>query len=249
MADYDRHFYRYIAPGSLRSAKVVIPLLQELLPQTVTAVLDVGCGVGSWLAVWKQRGCRVTGVDGDYLPRKALLVDDDEFVAADLRSGLALGRRFDLVQCLEVAEHLPPAAAPGLVRDLCRHADLVLFSAAPPGQGGANHVNEQPYGYWRDHFQGQGFALYDVLRPRLAGQRRVAPWYRYNSFLYVREDALPELHRRWADYRVRPGDDPEDVSPILYRLRKTVLGKLPVGVVTALAGWKKNLSRARKVYR
>ena len=40
------------------------------------------------------------------------------------------------------------------VQNLVRHASgAILFSAAPPGQGGEFHVNEQPYEYWRGKFQ------------------------------------------------------------------------------------------------
>jgi hypothetical protein len=47
-----------------------------------------------------------------------------------------LDRRFDLVQSLEVAEHITPAASEAFVEDLARHAErFVLFSAAPPGKG------------------------------------------------------------------------------------------------------------------
>jgi hypothetical protein len=51
--------------------------------------------------------------------------------------------RFDLALCLEVAEHLPAAAGDSLVRRLASVGARILFSAAIPGQGGRNHVNEK----------------------------------------------------------------------------------------------------------
>ncbi len=102
MYEYDEQFYQYINEGSARSARVVVPALLEFLPQSVQSVLDVGCGAGAWLAVWKQQGCRVQGLDGDYVDRNSLLIEASEFVAQDLQSGFDLNEKFDIAQCLEV---------------------------------------------------------------------------------------------------------------------------------------------------
>lgn len=236
---YDADFYRYQGAGSLRSARLVVAALRQRLPLAVRSVVDLGCGAGGWLAAWKEQGCEVCGVDGDYVAREALLIGADEFRAHDLTRELALGRRFDLAQCLEVAEHLPPAAAPVLVASLCRHADLVLFSAAPPGQGGEHHVNERPYGYWRELFAAQGFAMHDPLRPGLLADARILPWYRYNTFLYVGERASAALREALADCRVAAGREPPDLAPWPYRLRRRVVALLPVAAATALAVAKK----------
>jgi 2-polyprenyl-3-methyl-5-hydroxy-6-metoxy-1,4-benzoquinol methylase len=78
----------------------------------------------------------ICGVHRDYVSRSQLLIPDELFRAADLARPLALGRRFDLVQSLEVAEHITPAASEAFVENLARHAErFVLFSAAPPGKG------------------------------------------------------------------------------------------------------------------
>ena len=142
MYTYDRQFYKYINRGSLDSAGQVVPLVQELIPG-LESVLDVGCGAGAWLSVWKSVGVQVTGLDGDYVDRECLLIDASEFRSADISSGFSLGDNYDLAQCLEVAEHLPEAAGRALVGSLCGHADVVLFSAAATGQGGVNRINEQ----------------------------------------------------------------------------------------------------------
>lgn len=60
----------------------------------------------------------------------------------DVGAPIELHRRFDLVLCLEVAEHLPASAADTLVRSLTGLGNVIAFSAAIPFQGGANHVNE-----------------------------------------------------------------------------------------------------------
>jgi SAM-dependent methyltransferase len=248
MYTYDDEFYRYINAGATRSAEVMIPLLRACVPHEITSVLDVGCGAGAWLSVWKQQACQVTGLDGEYVDSSRLLVDAAEFLTRDLRQPFSLERRFDLVQCLEVAEHLPAQRARGLVQDLCEHGDLVFFSAAPPGQGGENHINEQSYAYWRDLFAEQHYTMYDPLRRLLLDDDSVMPWYRYNSFLFANARQLPQCHAALASTRVDNGADPEDVAPAVYRMRKQLVRLLPVTLATGVAITKKTLFRwARRV--
>jgi hypothetical protein len=129
----------------------------------------------------------VLGVDGDYVDRASLRIAADKFVAADLREPLSLDRKFDLVQSLEVAEHIDGARADVFVESLTRHGDVVLFSAAIPGQGGNGHVNEQWPSYWIGKFADAGFTLYDAIRPRIWNDSRVEVWYRQNTLLFSRE--------------------------------------------------------------
>ena len=248
MYQYDSVFYDYISKGAIASAEVVLPLVGRHLP--VASVVDFGCGQGAWLSVWRQLGAeRVCGVDGDYVSSDALLIPADEFEPRDLSRPIDLGRRFDLVQCLEVAEHLPAAVADTLIGTLVAHGDLVLFSAAPPGQGGEHHINEQPYEYWRDRFSRHGYVLIDWLRPRLVSQHVVEPWYRYNIFLYVNAARLRSLPPELADCRVPDGVPIPDISPPLYRLRKAILRLLTPRAYTWLAILKKRFVVATRAAR
>src|SRR5256885_15969550 len=120
-----------------------------------------------------------------------MLIDAANLRAADLANPIDLGRRFDLVQSLEVAEHLPAVKAESFVDTLIAHGSLVLFSAALPGQGGENHVNEQPLDYWRDIFRSRGYLPVDYLRPLITGDPAIQSWYRYNILLYVEAGPPP----------------------------------------------------------
>ena len=243
MYRYDEYFYRYINTGALQSAEIMIPLVQASIPLPIRSVLDVGCGAGAWLSVWKKQPCSVIGVDGPYLEQSSLLLEPEEFLTRDLREDFNLQREFDLVQCLEVAEHLPPGRARGLVMNLCQHGDLVFFSAAPPGQGGENHVNEQPFAYWRDLFAERSYTMYDPWRRQLLDNDAVMPWYRYNSFLFVNSDRLAACHTALAGTRVAAGEAPPDISPGLYKMRRVLIRLLPLKLATALAIIKKTVSR------
>jgi SAM-dependent methyltransferase len=181
---YDRGFFDIVSSTGTAAARRIVPLVTTLLH--VRTVVDVGCGEGAWLAEFARAGCRVTGVDGQHVDISRLLIPADAFVARDLEQPLELDGRFDLAVCLEVAEHLSPARADGLVDDLAALSDRVLFSAATPGQGGYGHVNEQPHEYWIRRFEDRGYAATTALRRRVADAEDVARWYRDNLLLLVR---------------------------------------------------------------
>jgi cyclopropane fatty-acyl-phospholipid synthase-like methyltransferase len=237
MTTYDSTFFDYLNAGALRSARRVLPAIRADLH--IDSVLDVGCGQGAWLSVWNELGTHtVLGIDGEYVDRSRLLIDTDDFQAHDLTTAFDVGRRFDLVQSLEVAEHLSSSSAATFIASLTRHGDLVLFSAAPKGQGGDHHINEQSYEYWRGLFRTQGYRAIDFVRPAIKGDGLVEPWYRYNTMLYASPNGFSMLSAG-VQARVVPEDEPiPDVSPLLYRLRKRIIATLPVPVVTKLAKWK-----------
>jgi SAM-dependent methyltransferase len=234
MTRYDAAFFRYVSVGATRSARQLLPtLLQQL---TVESVLDIGCAQGAWLAVWRELGVTdLTGVDGSYVDSDKLLISRESFVAHDLAVGLNLGRRFSLVQSLEVAEHLPEQSAATFISSLVRHSDLILFSAACRGQGGDNHVNEQDYDYWRALFAQHGYVAVDFLRPRLLGNRAIDPWYRYNTLIYASPARFATLPAEIRECRVPNHMPIPDLSPVQYRFRKRLTMLLPVSLASGIA--------------
>lgn len=231
---YDEIFYRYQREGSARSARGVLPGVDALLKPS--SILDVGCGAGAWLSVHRQLGVQdITGIDGDYVDRSVLMIDPAHFVPADISKRFDLGRSFDLVQCLEVGEHVPTASSETLVDNLVRHGKRVLFSAAVPGQGGENHINEQRYEFWRDLFARRGYQLFDFVRPLIVADMRIEPWYRYNLLFFVAADEAERLPDAIRQHRVDSRSGIPDVSPPGYKVRKFLLRWLPVRVKTGIA--------------
>lgn len=232
--EYDALFFDYVEETAGRSARAIVPLVVGTLGSR--SALDVGCGAGAWLSVY--RACGVTdviGADGDYVDQRRLLIPRDTFRALDVSQPFELGRRFDLVQCLEVGEHVPQASSHLLVANLVRHGSCVLFSAAVPGQGGEHHINEQPHEFWRGLFAEHGFVPYDYVRPRIQHSDGVAAWYAYNTILYVHRSAAAALPLDVARTRLADGIAIPMVWPLAYRLRAAVLRRLPTSVVTRLA--------------
>ena len=211
--------------------------MQELLP--VTSVADVGCGRGTWLAVWRDRGVTdVLGIDGAHVNQARLAIPRENFQVANLTNSWSIGRRFDLAQSLEVGEHLLAKSASTFVEAICALSDVVLFSAAVPGQGGEMHVNEQAPPYWARLFHDRGFAMYDCLRAKLVHDIDIEPWYRYNSFIYANKAGSQRLSHEALRCLIPNGQAPPNVSPMPWRLRKMLVKPLPVPVVTRISRWK-----------
>jgi SAM-dependent methyltransferase len=244
MHSYDAVFFDHVtATARLAAGRIVALLNAELRPDSV---LDVGCGQGAWLAAWYAlQIAESAGIDGNYVDRSRLLFPRECFHAHDLRQPFDLGRTFSLVQCLEVAEHLPAQAAEALVDCLVRHGKVILFSAAPPGQGGHDHVYERSYEHWRAQFLRRNFVALDFVRPRIVGERQIAPWYRYNPILYVQREYIHKLSPSLQASRVPELQPIADLAPLPYRLRRQLLARLPVPVLTAMARVREHLSRGQ----
>jgi SAM-dependent methyltransferase len=231
---YDNIFFTYINEQAARSAPTVVSLLAGLLD--VSSVLDVGCGRGVWLREWQNQGVGdFVGIDGDYVDDSGLVIPPDRFLKCDLSKPFDLNRRFDLVQSLEVGEHIAEAYADSFVKSLATHGDIILFSAAVPGQGGEFHVNEQPLSYWRDKFAALGFRVFDWLRPRIRRERAISPWYRYNTLLFLRGPALRRLNAELLASEI-PHDQPIAMSaPLLWRVRNQIIARLPQPITHRLS--------------
>jgi hypothetical protein len=102
-------------------------------------------------------------------------------------------RSFDVAVSMEVAEHLPESVADRYIDLLTRLGRTIVFTAAPPGQGGLDHVNEQPPSYWIEKFSQRCFRHDDDLSRRWRDEWKdsgtVSGWYSDNLMVFAREDA------------------------------------------------------------
>jgi SAM-dependent methyltransferase len=139
--------------SSMHPAKKINCILELVKPRSV---LDVGCGTGQARMDFSQRGLDALGVEGS---RRAITrAPCSELIRQhDLRHPLHLHRCFDRFWCFEVAEHIHPRYVDVFVGSLVRHSPVIAMSAAPPGQGGEGHFNEQAQHYWEKRFSGRGY--------------------------------------------------------------------------------------------
>lgn len=209
---YDSAFFEGQREGSYGSARAVVPRILDV--SGARSVVDFGCGIGTWLRAFEDLGLTdLTGVDGDYVDQSMLVIPSERFVRADLTKPVTLGRTYDLVVSLEVAEHLDASCARAFVKTLTSCGSMVLFSAAIPHQGGNNHVNEQWPQYWNEFFSDNGFVCFDLLRQMFWNDTRVDWWYRQNMLLFVHASRAREFEESTG---CSPGDPLALVHPERY---------------------------------
>ena len=191
------------------SPEVMVPLILSKLK--VASVVDVGCGQGTWLKVFRKHGVRqLLGIESPETIANYLASEQFEVMGHDLTRPFFGDVKFDLAICLEVAEHLDPSAAETLVETLTGLSDQILFSAAIPNQGGQNHVNEQWPPYWRDIFSRYNYSMLDPFRAEVWENDKISWCYRQNMVL-VRKGTLDE-----ADI---PAFKNNYIHPELYQLK------------------------------
>lgn len=174
--------------------------LRFLWKDTMPAsLLDVGCGIGTWLRAAQNLGVAdIYGIDGVEIAEDALLIPRHLFARFDLTTRLQLGRKFAVAVCLEVAEHLPATAAEVLIATLTDHADTIYFSAACPGQAGQHHINCQWPEYWQALFNQCGFVCDDAVRWQIWDMPEIEPWYRQNLFIATKNAVKAGTESRLA---------------------------------------------------
>jgi SAM-dependent methyltransferase len=230
-SDYNSKFYRGQSGGSAASAKAIVPTICELTKPK--SVLDVGCGIGAWGLEFKRNGVAdVCGIDGPWVDKSQVLLSREEFVAFDFLSNEApppqLPReKFDLVVSFEVLEHIEKSKAESLVRFMTSKTDVVIAGAAPPGQGGRNHVNEQWPEYWVQQFAKFGFVAFDILRPLLWHTPHVEPPYVQNSIMYFRGSVPQTIKERGESIAISALGSPRSIiHPAMFLHKANKLEKL-----------------------
>lgn len=231
---YDDKFFETADRTAALSADGLLRHLAAEIP--IRSVLDIGCGRGVWLSRWLAHGAtEVTGVDGPYIDASRLAIPRPAFVVRDVSARFSLDRKFDLVQSLEVAEHVSEACAETFVDNLVAHGTLLLFSAAVPGQGGEHHVNEQPWEYWRAKFAARGYEVFDFIRPWVRDDQSIYFCYRYNSFVFAHRSRMASLPAAIRATHVPAGTELRNDLPSWLRFRFAAMRHLPQPVIDSIA--------------
>jgi len=132
----------------------------------IHSILDFGAGAGGYVRALRSKGFYADGLEHSWAGRaisRCSGLKTFPWTCGDRRCFGQLPKlRYDMSISIEVAEHLGPDLAQSLVEQIGSSSDIVIFSAAQPGQGGQGHLNERPKEYWEELFLMKGFSL---LRP------------------------------------------------------------------------------------
>jgi 2-polyprenyl-3-methyl-5-hydroxy-6-metoxy-1,4-benzoquinol methylase len=183
---YDKKFFDNTLKFEAESAQAFVSILiKHFAPKSV---IDIGCGIGIYLAEFKKNNIKILGYDGSPAAINGSLVDK-KIKLYDLCKPLKLKRKFDLCLCLEVAEHLKKNYAKILVNSLSDLSSIIIFTAATPGQGpkSIGHINEQPHKYWQKLFEEKNFKLNKKLTEKIRKEminKKVVWWITKNLMIY-----------------------------------------------------------------
>ena len=183
-----------LGPRPAQSAAIVVPWLVERFHPATLA--DIGCGSGAWLAEFQKLGVDGYGYDRKYR-HGWMKIPRYRFCEIDLNCDAIPVSQFDLILCLEVAEHVQERAAGRLVETLTGMSPVIVFGAGIPLQGGSGHVNEQWQSYWAERFSARNYLPHSDLRREFWNNSDVAPWYRQDTIIY----ASPETARKFDLHR------------------------------------------------
>lgn len=142
------------------------PAGKELVKMfNIKSVLDLGCCVGRWMKGIKEYGCSdVLGLEYCYDRAKPYIYECvfDNIKKGDVSLPLNLKRTFDCVLSIEVAEHINPNNSEHFVKNCIKHSNnIIVLTAAPPGQKGVCHINCREQKFWINLFEQNG-SFYDV---------------------------------------------------------------------------------------
>lgn len=139
VAIFDRHSDQWWDPdGPLHTLHVINPVRLRYIDAAARlrgrAVLDVGCGGGLLGEAMARRGAHVTGVDASLASIHTAQAHATlgnlsiEYVHGTVEDLAATGRRFEVITCMELLEHVPD---PDSVIECCARmltpgGDLIL---------------------------------------------------------------------------------------------------------------------------
>ena len=175
---YNRSFFDKNLEWNIPIATTVVDTLIKYFHPN--SVVDVGCGNAEFLYQFQKRGVTIKGYDGSHYAVDRALVDKKFIELFDLRNQIDSSQRYDLALCLEVAEHIERRYSKILIDSLAKLSDIVIFTAATPGQGGHFHINEQPKEFWIEIFSENDFIFDAEITKKVASdmeKKGVLSWY------------------------------------------------------------------------
>lgn len=126
---------------------------RDFKPQTT---LDVGCAAGYLVEGLRDLDVEAYGMD---ISEYALsMVRDDIKPYCWIQSATsAIEKKYDLITCIEVLEHLESEDIRKAIQNLCQATETIIFSSTPFDYEEETHYSVNQPGYWVEEFLANGF--------------------------------------------------------------------------------------------
>jgi len=145
----------------------------------IKSVVDFGCAGGYYLEGMYESGCRhIMGFEYAYDNVK-------DFISEKMKPFIQYGNvmehidcgKFDCSMSIEVVEHILNEKSDLMVDNLTNASNrYIIFTAAPPGQGGTGYINEQPKEFWIEKMSSRGFVLIPEVTQKLQAELNTIPF-------------------------------------------------------------------------
>ncbi len=185
---YNADYYSNVVegPAVMSAEEISRTIVAKISPKSV---IDIGCGTGALLMAFQNLGVLSFGLEYSVEALKFCRSRGVDVQKFDIEHDFFdFEKRFDVAISLEVAEHIPEKYANRYIDLMTKFSDIIIISAATPGQGGDDHVNEQPHSYWQEKFESLGFRLDQSLTEELATEwgksGTVTSWYYRNLMIF-----------------------------------------------------------------
>jgi 2-polyprenyl-3-methyl-5-hydroxy-6-metoxy-1,4-benzoquinol methylase len=187
--------------------RIAESIVREFHP---TSVLDSGCAMGFLVEALRKRGVDASGIDiSEYAISQVHHSVAEHCRVASLTEPLP--GRYDLITCIEVVEHIPPAQTDMAIANLCAATDRLVLSTSPKDYGEATHLNVRQPEEWSALLAQEGF-----LRDLDRDLSYLTPW----AALYVRrEETSVETVRRYDRAWWRLRDEVTEVREALLKMQ------------------------------
>jgi hypothetical protein len=198
---YNKSFFGHRYKLSWRAPHVIdaIEKVFKMDNILIKSYIDVGCAIGDLVDEAVGRGYEAHGIEGSEFALPFAECHPNRIHIGDLRRPVhkfMTVRRYSVLSCFEVAEHIEPKFADMLVKNLTTLSYNIIMSAAPPGQGGHHHYNCAPYKYWDRKFIACGYTKEVGLEEEF--RKHLEPWKKKDGIRAFYENCLI-YRRRWND--------------------------------------------------
>jgi SAM-dependent methyltransferase len=155
---YDRDFHKSIENDEYPQAVRLAEYIASHVP--CSTFLDFGCSTGLYLNEIKKRLPQIESVGYEFAEDAVNAALCPDVVQFDLTEPLQRSKKENTLSlCLEVLEHIDDANWLPVLTNITKLSDVIIFSAAIPGQGGTGHINCRWKIDWIRRFHSLGWVV------------------------------------------------------------------------------------------